>query len=43
MGGWVGGKEVVFEDELHLYKVDNKNKTKKLNNKKKRKPQYVVF
>jgi hypothetical protein len=26
-----------------LYKVDNKNKTKKLNNKKKRKPQYVVF
>lgn len=30
-GGVGGGKEVLFEDELHLYKVDNKNKTKKLN------------
>lgn len=38
----MGGKEVLFEDELHLYKVDNKNKIKKLN-KKKRKTQHVVF
>ena len=38
-----GGEEVPFEDELYLYKVDNKNKTKKLNNNKKRKNQHVVF